>query len=218
MTRTDPILEPHERQAHERQVMRRKILDAARAIFAERGYEQTTLREIARAISYTAPAVLKYFPSKRAILLAVCDEDFAALQAAFGSVDAVEDHLERLRVLGRAYVEFARTHPNQYRLMFMTRVPDHDPAEMSIERGNPDQDAYAFLRKHVAAAIDAGRLRPELTDPDLVAQALWGSVHGIVALNETKGDDSWCPWRPLDATAELVLDGMIRGLAREAHP
>jgi hypothetical protein len=151
--------------------------------------------------------------------MAVCSEDFRALQEALvPHIAAVADPIERLILIGRGYVAFAKNHPHHYRLMFMTRLPVSEVDQLEIERGNPDQDAYALLRKHVSDAIDAGRFQRELTDPDLVAQALWGSVHGIVALNETKGHDSWCPWKPVDETAELVIGGLLRGLMREGQP
>jgi hypothetical protein len=98
--------------------------------------------------------------------------------------------------------------------MFMTRHPTPEPGALSYDRSNPDQDAYAFLRATVAEAIAAGRLREECDDPDAVAQILWSGVHGLVSLHLTKGDDPCLPFRPVKATAKLMVDTTVRGLLR----
>ena len=78
-------------------------------------------------------------------------------------------------------MDFAIEYPNHYRLMFMTPQPPGMRAEDSrIRRGNPEEDAYAFLRATAAEAIATGRLRPELADADLVSQMVWAGTHGVV--------------------------------------
>src|SRR5207244_8935183 len=57
---------------------RSRILGAASALFAERGYASTSLRAISNAVGMTPPALYWYFPSKQAILygllrLTLCD-------------------------------------------------------------------------------------------------------------------------------------------------
>ena len=46
-------------------------------------------------------------------------------------------------------------HPSHYRLMFMTPKPALRAADSLISRGNPEQDAYAFLRATVTEAMAA---------------------------------------------------------------
>jgi hypothetical protein len=87
---------------------------------------------------------------------------------------------------------------------------------MREERGNPEVDAYAFLKWAVQQAISAGRLREELNDAELVSQTLWAAVHGVIALNIAKCKDAWVDWRPVQDRAETMLDAIMRGLAREA--
>ena len=64
--------------------------------------------------------------------------------------------------------------------------------------GDPEKDAYAFLKWTVQQAIDAGCFRPEMRDADAIAQTLWASVHGVIALEIAKGAISGCSgvrWR-----------------------
>jgi len=50
---------------------REKIFDAAIDLFAERGYDRTTVRDIARAVGITESAVYRHYPSKESILEAI---------------------------------------------------------------------------------------------------------------------------------------------------
>jgi AcrR family transcriptional regulator len=197
-----------------RDELRRRILDAARELFVEHGYEGVTLRMIADRAGCTPPAILHHFGSKEGLIFATCEEAFRALRARFERIGRAADPVERLRRTGLAYVDFAMEHPNHYRFMFLTRHPMPGPDDVAIERGNPDQDAYAFLRATVAEAIAAGRLRDECDDPDTVAQILWSGAHGLVALHLTKGDDPFLSFRPVKATARLLVDATLRGILK----
>ncbi len=177
---------PRERRAKEKARLRRRILDAARRLFVEHGYELVTMREIARQIDYTATALYYHFPDKESLLRELCRNDFLALSAAFGRLGRIADPVERIRQIGRTYVHFGLKHPQHYRLMFLVPHPEPPPEQMHIERGNPEQDAYAFLLQAVTAAAEAGRFRPELKDPQLIAQVMWAAVHGLVTLHLNK--------------------------------
>jgi AcrR family transcriptional regulator len=64
---------------------RARLYDTAIRMFRERGYEATTLRDIARAAGVSAGLLYRYFPSKQAVLTALYDElsqDFAGRTAA----------------------------------------------------------------------------------------------------------------------------------------
>jgi len=202
-----------ERRTRERQDTRRMILDAARAMFVRRGYEGTTMRAIAQEVEYTPTAIYHHFRNKDALLTELCSMDFRALAEAFLRIGRVADPIERLRKIGEAYVEFARAHPMQYQLMFMTRRPI-SIARNGIVRGDPSEDAYAFLRQACSDAINSGRFRPEITDPDLLAQMMWSAKHGIVSLQIVKQHDDWIDWRDVRETARSIGEAMVRGLLK----
>jgi AcrR family transcriptional regulator len=206
-----------ERRERERQEVREKILDAARELFAEHGYEAVTMRRIADRIEYSPTAIYFHFKDKEALLRELCDEDFGALARHFKKIAAIADPIERLRQIGLAYVEFGLEHPNQYRFMFMTPHPPV-PAETSrLERGNPEQDAYAFLKQTIAEGIAKGRFRKGLTDADLLSQTFWAATHGVISLQIAKCNDDWVVWQSVRASARLVIDGLIRGLTRDGE-
>ena len=204
----------HERRDREKQQLRRKILAAARKLFVERGYEAVTMREIARAIEYSPTAIYLHFRDKKAVMDAICDEDFLALAKRFWKIGAVVDPVERIRQAGLAYAEFGLRHPHHYRLMFLAPHPPHRVEDSALEHGNPDQDAYAFLRGAVSEAIAAGRFRRGLDDADLVSQLVWSAIHGLVALVVVKYDEPWIDWRPKKKLVAEMVELTLRGLLR----
>lgn len=206
-----------ERRERERQALRTKILDAAREMFVERGYDAVSMRMIAQRIEYSPTAIYFHFKDKEALFQELCETDFLALAHVFAEVAKIADPLERLRRLGLAYADFAIEHPNHYRLMFMTPRPPVEPTEAQMAtRGNPEEDAYTLLRHTVAEAVERGLLRPELTDVEELAQLVWAGVHGVVSLQIAKEQDPWVDWRPVRQTAARMIDVVLRGLtARE---
>ncbi len=204
-----------ERRERERTDTRQRILDAARDMFVKRGYEATTMRAIADRVEYTPTAIYHYFRNKEALITELCTLDFRNLAERFNRIEKVPDPLERIARLGEAYVEFAVTHPNHYQLMFMTPRPEAAPDTVEATRGDPSEDAYALLRETCVDAIGDGRLRPELTDPDELAQILWAALHGLVSLRIIKSHDPWLEWGDVRKTAERVRELLLRGMLRD---
>ena len=203
---------PRERREREREEIRTRILDAARELFASEGVDSVTMRRIADRIEYSPTAIYFHFKDKEALLAELCDCDFRAFAHGFNQIATIPDPVERLRAAGRAYVEFGLTNPSHYRLMFMT--PKTTEAS-TIAKGNPEEDAYAFLKGIVAELTAAGRFRDDLTDPDLTAQVIWSTVHGLVSLEIAKCKDEWVEWRPIEARMKLAVDMILLGLLKE---
>lgn len=205
------------RRKQHQDALRAKILDAARELFVAEGVEAVSMRKIADKIGYSATTLYNHFDDKESLLRALCDADFGTLQESFMKIGQIADPIERLRRLGQSYIEFALKYPSHYRFMFMTpRLPHSDGECREIERGDPDQDAYAFLRRTVVEALAAGVFRAEYDDPDLLAQVVWGAVHGVASLHLIMGNDTWVQWRPAEQVARASIEVMIGGLVAPA--
>ncbi|MBA3497662.1 MAG: helix-turn-helix transcriptional regulator [Gemmatimonadales bacterium] len=203
---------PRERRVRERRETRELILDAAREMFVKDGVESVTMRAIGKKIEYTPTAIYHHFRDKHALLRELCANDTRALAQAFHRIGRIEDPVERLRRIGQAYLRFGLEHPNHYRFLFMTVTPD---VENGLEKGNPEEDAYGVLRATVAEAIAAGRLRPELRDPDQVALMCWSVTHGIISLSIVFDNDDWIAWPDPERTGLAAVDALMRGIVRE---
>src|SRR5205085_122655 len=137
-----------------------------------------------------------HFRDKQALINELCAIDFLKLAQTFNGLTEIKDPFERLRALGTAYLEFGLKHPNHYKLIFMTPHPHLPPEDIKmIRRGNPAEDAYAFLRATVIECMAAGYFKKAYRDPEMVAQVLWASIHGIVSLHIARAQDTWIPWR-----------------------
>ena len=62
--------------------------------------------------------------------------------------------------------------------------------------------------------MEQGRVDPALRDPELVAQAVWASLHGVAALHLARFGDPWVQWRTMKDTAMLLTDALLKVLAR----
>jgi len=205
-----------ERGEREKSETRDKILDAARELFVTEGYEGVSMRKVAEKIEYSPTAIYVHFADKNELFRELCHQDYARLAQVFQSSVMSTDPLERLKQIGAIYIDFGVRYPNHYKFMFMTTHPGHELDDEDREMmGNPEKDAYAFLKWAVQQAIDAGSFREELRDADAVSQALWAGVHGVISLEIAKGCDAWVEWRPIAERAEMILDISLRGLMRE---
>jgi len=201
------------RRERQKAETRQSILDAARELFVTVGIEATTMRAIALKIGYTPTAIYHHFRDKDAMIEELCMADFTALGNAMYKIGRIEDPVERLRRLGLAYADFALDNPSQYRFMFMTQQGHEHHTDLSYKK--PDQDAYDFLLRTVTDGIEAGRYRPELADPQEMAQMMWAGVHGIVSLYFTHCSDPYIQWRAPRETVRTMVDALIRGSVRD---
>jgi AcrR family transcriptional regulator len=205
------IMGVKERRQRERNEVREKILDAALEFFATEGVEGVNMRALADAIEYSAPVIYAHFRDKDAIIRELCYRQLRKLATTFATF-ADLDPIERLRRIGYVYADFAIEHPSHFRFMFLTEHPLPDDDELG--KGDPQRNAYAFLQRTAEDALAAGRLRPQYTDAEEIAQICWASAHGLVALENIKRGDSWIAWRDARTSAHRLIDATIDGLVK----
>ena len=203
---------PKERREREREEIRGLILDAARELFVAEGVESVTMRRIADRIEYSATAIYVHFRDKDALLAELCDCDFRAFAQVFHEIARIADPIARVRAAGQAYIAFGLQNPSHYRLMFMT-PKNTEPSALS--RGNPEEDAYAFLKSIVAELVAKKLVRKELADVDLASQVIWSGVHGVVSLEIAKCRDEWVAWRAFEERADAMVELILRGVLVE---
>jgi len=82
---------------------REQIVAAARAEFAERGYQAATTDAIASRAGLSQPYVVRLFGTKRALFLAVADSCFRQLHDVFSAAAEGAPAGEKLTAMGNAY-------------------------------------------------------------------------------------------------------------------
>lgn len=205
---------PKPKTEAERQQLRMLIMDAARELFVSRGVEAVTMREVAKRIHYSATSIYHHFEDKESLLHAICDTDMLALASSLKEVMQIADCVERLNTLGLGYAQFALSHPNHYRMIFMTPRLPCSPETSSLQQNNAEQDAYFQLKTVVNDVFLAGRFKPELNDPELIAQTVWAAMHGVCSLEIIMARDTWVNWRDINARLKMMQTTMMQGLLK----
>jgi AcrR family transcriptional regulator len=174
--------------------LREKLIAAALKILETEG-EEPSLRAVARAAGVSAMAPYRHFPDKAGLLSAVADHGFKTLGRVLAAADDQADAREALFAQGMAYIEFARTNPALFQLMYSNRYGGASTAAVQgtyevlarrVAGILPMQAAAATLAcramvQGIAAIMLNGRLAP--SQPDDVAAAVRLLVSGLEAGN-----------------------------------
>jgi len=152
-----------ERREHNKARIRENILNIERELFVQDGYDGVSMRRVAEKIEYSPTAIYLHFADKEELFRELCYRDFERLVDVFQNSAISTDPIERLRQIGRAYIEFGIRNPNHYRFMFMVTHPRRvaDQCDHSVH-DNPGKDAYAFLKWALQQASDTGCFGEEL--------------------------------------------------------
>lgn len=167
-----------ERKERERQQMRDMILEAAMRLFVEQGFEKTSLRKIAQVIEYSPATIYLYFKDKNELFYELHSMAFRRFREEFEKVAWIADPFERLRFIGRSYIEFGLRHPEHYDLMFIMRSPME--SESKGDSWMEGKAAFGILEKTVKDCLEKGLIRPG--DYRAISYNLWAIVHGICSL------------------------------------
>ncbi|MFL6206011.1 MAG: TetR/AcrR family transcriptional regulator [Acidimicrobiales bacterium] len=152
-----------------------RILGAAMDAFGTRGYDGTSLDDLARELGIRKQTILYWFPSKEAVLEAVVDR--CAEEVSLRLVRALEqadDGFGRVEAMVRAMFRLAARHPSM--LGFLREVTRLGPPASTRLLGHLSPliaRASAFLE----AEMDAGRMRRH--DPRLLLLAAYSMVTGM---------------------------------------
>jgi AcrR family transcriptional regulator len=156
---------------------RERLCEAAERLFAERGPDAVTMRQLASELGVSPMTPYRYFQDKEDILAAVRTNGFnrfaEALETAFASA---KDAKARGAAVGEAYLTFAFEHPQTYKLMFDLNQPlekDYPELLAAAHRAHACQTAY--VKELVTAGVLSG-------DPDEIGRMYWAATHGAVTL------------------------------------
>lgn len=190
----------------QKDLTRRRILEAARTLFDGAGIEAVSMRSLGARVGLSAAALYAYFPNKNDLLRALWWDTLDELQARLAELSNKEpDPIEAIRAIASAYVEFALENPARFRVVFKA---DQGTLANELKNVGIVHDAYRLFRERVAEAIQQDRFR--LSDPDLCAQALWAGAHGTIDLINSSAS---FPFVSPSLLAKTTLDALLAGLS-----
>jgi AcrR family transcriptional regulator len=172
MSSTSETKSPSRKTRANGRASRAAILDAAIEVFAERGYDGSTLGEIARRVGMTQPGLLHHFGTKDDLFLEVVRDRSAHQKESFDAViEQGGDVIERL--LGTMAEEnlAARLHQQLFTTLSAEAIrPDHPAHDVFVNR-------YRELSKELEVGLVANG-HPE-DDAPLLAREILATVDGI---------------------------------------
>lgn len=155
-----------------------RILDTALSLFRQEGFENTTIRDIARTAGVAIGAAYYYYPSKDAIVLDFYDRSWTEMQPRIQAVLEQVDGLEaRLRELIR--VKLNHFEPNRVVLRALLRNgadPKHPLSPFGPQTKTIRDTDIAWFRRIL---IDCGTRIPRDLEPRLPG-VLWFFQMGII--------------------------------------
>lgn len=197
------------------------ILAAAGRLFAERGFEAVTMREIAAAANCSHTAIYIYFRDKEALLHQLAMGPLQALWQRMESIvgDTAEPPDDRLRRLARTFIHFCLEHRSLYHVLFMARATRVDVEAPELAVNQLRNQLFGLLRQAIQHCLPLG------TSDDLVlayARILFFTVHGILAIYTDSPEPLAQLLERLAPTFELAVDVMLAGfkakLEKGANP
>jgi len=188
-----------------------QILGAAASLFAERGYDGTTMAQVAKAAGVSKGLPYVYFPSKRELL------DAVHLRAVDRWLKATLEHLDvgrepaivSLKKAFRHSILYSAADPICRAIMAQDErvvLPDSDQVRREIRRLN-DEGFRTLLKQ----AIEEGAVRDDVGLDTLIL--LWRVTHDTL-IHVQKDRLSWAPQEMnleevIDSAIDILFNGMV---------
>lgn len=196
------------RQSKAADGLRERIIHAATRLFAERGYNATSMREIVGACGCTKPALYYYFKNKDALFVELLRKETSWMTELMGyelsRATAGDESVRDLMVHG-IEVYFANVQANELAFRMLMRA-DRQPDE-----GQPEFDFVSLQTNHLEMlkdmmklGVDAGEIRGDVHLDD-ATHAMSGIIEQRIQL--------WLEGEPLPADLpQRIVDIFFRGV------
>jgi AcrR family transcriptional regulator len=192
--------------------LKEAIVRAAIELGTELGEEGLTMRGIAARLGVSATALYQHFEGKASILRAIRFHGLTLMNKTVGPAFEHADPLDQLRQSALLYINFARSNPWLYALLFGGEIVDHGALSEA------EREAASYSQLAVQRAFQRGKelgtLRADidvLTAPYL----MWAANHGVAMLLITGRISEQNPSFPIPSENDFIgafVESEIRGL------
>jgi len=165
-----------ERILRQKEETRANIIQAARDIVKDEGWQGLSMRKIADKIEYTAPIIYEYFSNKEAILQELTCKGFCLLVKDLEKAKAAStDPAQQLEAMWLAYWNFARENREAYQLMYGVEMTCC--TQRTTESDLPYQLITEVIRE----------IMKDLNPTDMVIKqkyfTFFSVIHGLISIN-----------------------------------
>lgn len=182
---------------------RQQILDVASALFARKGFQGTTTREIAARARVNEAILFRHFPTKESLYWAVIDDRCTRshrrenLQA---SLDLQASDFEIFRVIAEDILRRTDEDKARTRLLLFSGLENHRLARRFFRTYMAGY--YQILAGHIEERIERGVFRR--VDPILAARGFIGMIFYHIMVQELFGGGFYQKFDPATVSAELA--------------
>lgn len=147
-----------ERKEKERLIRQADIINAAEKVFFQKGYEQSTMDEVAKEAQYSKRTLYCYFQSKEQLLQAIIFKAFRILNEMINK-DLVNQNnltgLEKIKLLGKTFIEFLSLYPKYFEtIVFFNSAKSELSADDEFRKAS-DSEGEVTLN-HLVGVIKEG--------------------------------------------------------------
>lgn len=182
---------------------RQKILDAALLLFAEKGYEKATMRQIAVQVGMAPGSIYHHFPTKEHIVQTFYDVIHEEHTQACVSILRNETKLEhRLRAVVWKKIQLAEPFKKVSGVLFRVASDPQNPLSPFSAQSSPTRDKSLILYRQLVSGSSA-KLPADVDI--LLADYLWLYQMGIILywVHDTS-ENSQKTFRLIDRTVKLI--------------
>lgn len=181
------------RREREKQARYNAILDAAEQVFSEKGYERTSMDDIARTASLSRALLYVYFKDKaaiqRGIMLRAGHSLFERFRAARHTANT---GLEQIRAMGASYYRFYLDEPDYFSALTMasTAMAEADEAQ-AVDMRHSKSELMGLMTEAIELGLADGTLsQRRIQSTEQTALYLRGSLHGAILLCQSETSES----------------------------
>ncbi|MEE9326218.1 MAG: TetR/AcrR family transcriptional regulator [Cocleimonas sp.] len=156
--------------------MKKVIINCARDIYLEKGYNNFSMRKVASCAGISATAIYRHFPDKESLLFNILLTGFRLFASYLKRCESESTAFKRLQKSSQEYMNFALEHPEFYEMMFMTSTQMTGLKNLNKKGADEMQATYLY---HQQLVVDCDF---KWHDIDQLTAAIWAFGHGLVSL------------------------------------
>jgi TetR/AcrR family transcriptional repressor of uid operon len=204
-TQAEPLEGQGQTRAERRDQQIHRILEAAQTCFVRSGFQGASMQQICAECGMSPGALYRYFPSKEAIVAAICEADREDDMTCFGAFQNATSAVDGL--VAGAMAHIAHTHNKGSAALFAEmRSESNRNATIRDTVDGHKQEIAGMIALLVQGAIERGEINPAVDLQTLLAILM--SVGEGIAINDL-------PSRGIALEQiETAMRGMLVGMLR----
>jgi AcrR family transcriptional regulator len=204
-----------ERKARERLHRENMILDAAEEVFFSRGFDQSTMDDVAQAAELSKGSLYNYFENKNELCIGIVGRSLRRLlEYIEKAVSAKKDGLNKIYAFGKAFMLFRQENREYY--CALQNLRSHscgcraESRFLNLTLAENDR-INSILEEIILLGINDGTIRSSV-NPAKTAAALWGEFSGILPGFDLNGNNT----DAFECVLELIINGLKSKLSYDS--